>query len=342
MPAAPAPQLLPALPGQFMAQIEAAVDAGPALDACVAGLDPTRFANLFLVGCGGSLFTFAPLRCLLDRSPVPVFAFNSDELVLRRPALLGPASLIIVSSTRGATRETAKAAHLAQAAGAAVIGVTQDPDSIVAAACEHVLLHQGVEAKQVVLAQLGWSLLRAWSAVSDDEFGRAMTALRQSPRAFAEAHREWDEQLGDLARQLHAEPVIYVLGSGPLEGAAQTLAMCYLQEMQTLHAVAISAGEFLHGPFEVITGEVPVILLKGDDVTRPMADRAERFLRQYTRKLWVLDAAELRLSSIDTTARPLIGDLVLGSTVLNRIAEHFASYTGRPLTDRRYMWKVDY
>jgi fructoselysine-6-P-deglycase FrlB-like protein len=342
MPATPTPQLLPALPGQFMAHIEAAVDAGPALDACVAGLDPARFANLFLVGCGGSLFTFAPLRCLLDRSPVPVLAFNSDELVLRRPALLGPASLIIVSSTRGATRETAKAAHLARAAGAAVIGVTQDPDGIVAAACEHVLLHQGVEAKQVVLSQLGWSLLRAWHAVSGDEFGRAMTALRQSPRAFAEAHYEWDEQLGDLARQLHAEPVIYVLGSGPLEGAAQTLAMCYLQEMQKLHAVAVSPGEFLHGPFEVITGEVPVILLKGDDVTRPMADRAERFLRQHTRKLWVLDAAELRLSSVGTSGRPLIGDLVLGSTVLNRIAEHFASCTGRPLTDRRYMWKIDY
>jgi fructoselysine-6-P-deglycase FrlB-like protein len=342
MPPEPAPQLLPALPDHFVARIEAAVDAGPALEACVAGLDPARFANLFLVGCGGSLFSFAPLRGLLDRSGMPVLAFNSDELVLRRPALLGPGSLVIVSSTHGATRETAEAARAARAAGASVIGVTQDPESIVAAACEHVLLHQGVEAKQVVLAQLGWSLLRAGQVVSGEEFGQAMTALRQSPQAFAEAHCEWDGQLAELARQLHHEPVIYVLGSGPLEGAAQTLAMCYLQEMQKLHAVAISAGEFLHGPFEVITGEVPVILLKGDDVTRPMAERAERFLRRYTGKLWVLDAAELTMSSVDRSARPPIGDLVLGSTVLNRIAEHFAACTGRPLTDRRYMWKVDY
>jgi len=342
MPPAPAPQLLPALPGQFIAQIASAIEAGPALDACVAGLDPVRFTNLFLVGCGGSLFAFAPLRGLLDRSGVPVLTFNSDELILRRPALLGPGSLVIVSSTHGATRETAEAARAARAAGASVIGVTQDPDSIVAAACEHVLLHQGVEAKQVVLAQLGWSLLRAWRAASDEQFGGAMTALRQSPPAFAEAHYEWDDRLAELARRLHAEPVIYVLGSGPLEGAAQLLAMCYLQEMQKLHAVAISAGEFMHGPFEVITAEVPVILLKGDDAIRPMADRAERFLRQYTPKLWVLDAAELTMSSVDASARPLVADLVLGSTVLNRIAEHFASCTGRPLTDRRYMWKIDY
>jgi len=342
MPPVTAQQSLPVLSDQFIAQIEAAVDAGPALDAYLTSLDPARFTSVFLVGCGGSLFTFAPLRCLLDRSPVPVFTFNSDELVLRHPARLGPGALVIASSTHGATRETAAAARAARAAGATVIGVTQDPDSIVAAACEHILPHQGVEAKQVVLAQLGWSLLRALGAASDAEFDQAMTALRQSPPAFAQAHYEWDDKLAEMARQLHTEPVLYVLGSGPLEGAAQTLAMCYLQEMLKLHAAAISAGEFLHGPFEVITDEVPVILLNGDDVTRPMADRAERFLRQYTRKLWVLDGAALRLDSVDAPLRPLVSDLVLGSTMLNRIAEHFAAWTGRRLTDRRYMWKIDY
>jgi fructoselysine-6-P-deglycase FrlB-like protein len=337
-----APELLPALPAQFKAQIEAAVENGPALDAYVASLEPARFSSVFLVGCGGSLFAFAPLRCQLDRSPVPVFTFNSDELVLRRPALLGPGSLVIVSSTRGTTKETALAARAARASGATVVGITQDADSIVAAACGHVLLHQGIEAKQVILAQLGWSLLKALGAAPDPEFRQATAALARSPQAFAQAHVEWDDQLAELARALHPEPVIYVLGSGPLEGAAQILAMCYLQEMQKLHAAAISAGEFLHGPFEVITEDVPVILLKGDDATRPMAERAERFLRQYTAKLWVLDAAALQLDGMDSAGRPLVADLVLGSTVLNRIAEHFASWTGRPLTSRRYMWKIDY
>jgi len=337
-----APGLLPLLPASFSTQIEAAVEAGPSLDARFARLEPARFASIFLVGCGGSLFTFAPLRCLLDRSPIPVFTFNSDEFMLRRPTMLGPASLVIVSSTHGATRETAAAARMATAAGATVIGITQDDASIVAAACQHVVLHQGVEAKQIVLAQLGWSLLKTLDSIGDAEYKQAAAALGQSPPAFARAHVEWDSGLSDLAHALHTENMIYVLGSGPLEGAAQTLAMCYLQEMQTLNAAAISAGEFLHGPFEVVTDGTPVILLKGDDVTRPMAERAEQFLRQYTHKLWILDASALELSGVDPENRPLIADLVLGSTVLNRIAEHFASWTGRPLTDRRYMWKIDY
>ena len=256
--------------------------------------------------------------------------------------LLGPTALVIVSSTHGATKETAAAAALARAAGATVIGVTQDAASIVARASEHIVLHQGVEAKQIVLAELGWSLLRALGSADQHECADATAALAASAPGFARAHVEWDERLSSMACTLHTEPVIYVLGSGPLEGAAQTLAMCYLQEMQNLNAVAISAGEFLHGPFEVVTDQTPVVLLKGDDVTRPMADRAERFLRQHTGKLWVLDAADLELPGVTPASRPFLADLVLGSTTLNRIAEHFASWTGRPLTDRRYMWKIEY
>ena len=82
--------------------------------------------------------------------------------------------------------------------------------------------------------------------------------------------------------------------------------------------------------------------LKDDDATRPMADCAERFLRPYTPKLWLFAAAALQLGSLDPSALLLVANLLLGSARLNRIARHFASWTGRPLTDRRYMWKIEY
>lgn len=158
--AAPARELA-AIPADYALKIHAAVDNGDAMDAFVQSAADAGITNVFLVGCGGSLFSFGPLRTILDRSPVPVLAFNSDELVLRRPAALGPGSFVVTSSTRGETAETARAAAAARAAGAVVVGVTQDPNSVVAAECEQVL-HEGMEAKQVLLAQIGWSLLRAW------------------------------------------------------------------------------------------------------------------------------------------------------------------------------------
>jgi fructoselysine-6-P-deglycase FrlB-like protein len=336
---APAQPLAP-LPDDYVPRIRAAVDARERVDTLVQKLAAEGITNVFLVGCGGSLFTFGPLRTLLDRLPLPVFVFNADELLLRRPAALGPGSLVVASSTRGETAETARAAAAARAAGATVVGVTQDPESIVAVECDHVLLHQGIEAKQVLLGQLGWSLLRATGVAPD--YDDAMTALDALPETFLAAIRESEERLDAIAAALHDEPVVYVLGSGPLESAAQTLAVCYLQEMQWKHAVPVGSGEFLHGSFEVVTEEQPVLVLIGEDSTRPMGERVLRFLERYSGKVHVLDAATFSLDGIDAAMRPFIGSVVLASALLGRLAEHFAAWTGHALTERRYMWKVEY
>jgi fructoselysine-6-P-deglycase FrlB-like protein len=73
-----------------------------------------------------------------------------------------------------------------------------------------------------------------------------------------------------------------------------------------------------------------------------MSDCAERFLRQYTPKLLLLDAAALHLGSLDPSAGLPAAHLVVASTRVNGIGEHFASWTGCPLTCRRYQWKIEY
>jgi fructoselysine 6-phosphate deglycase/fructoselysine-6-phosphate deglycase len=120
------------------------------------------------------------------------------------------------------------------------------------------------------------------------------------------------------------------------------MAMCYLQEMQLKHAAAPGSGEFLHGPFEVVTADVPALVITGEHASRPMDERVLAFLRRYTPKVHVLDAKQLLLPGIDSEMRPLVGTLVVGSALLNRLAEHFEAWSGRPLKERRYMWKVDY
>jgi fructoselysine-6-P-deglycase FrlB-like protein len=325
---------------EFVSRIEHAAAQEPDVDALFGSVVSGRTSSIFLVGCGGSLFTHAPLRTILDRSPVPVYTMNSAEFVLRRPAMLDKNSLVIASSSNGATRETARAAELARAVGATVVGITQDPNSVVASQAEHLFLHEGVEAKQVLLAQLGFSILKVLGRAPD--YDRVVRALAASPPAFRYAIDETDESLNAIAQALHQEPVIYVLGSGALEGAAETFAMCYLQEMQLQHAAAIASGEFLHGPFEVVTAEVPVLVITGEHASRQIDERVLAFLHRYTPKVHVLDGKHLALPGIDPEMRPLVGALVVGSALLNRLAEHFEAWSGRPLKERRYMWKVDY
>ncbi|OLT40161.1 hypothetical protein BJF86_04945 [Serinicoccus sp. CNJ-927] len=329
-----------AVPEDFAARIEAALARRPEVEAHVERAVAAGVDNIFLVGCGGSLFGFGPLRVLLDRSPIPCFTVNADELLTRRPAALGARSLVVISSTNGGTAETARAAELATQVGAQILGITQDPASVVGQACPELVLHQGIEAKQVVLALLGWSLLDALGAAP--EHAEAMTALQASPAAFRTAIDEMDADLDRVAAALHAEPVVYVVGSGPLESAADTLAMCYLQEMQWKHAVAVGSGEFLHGPFEMVTEDLPVIVLTGEDTTRPMGERVIRFLERYSDKVHVVDGARLTLPGVPEAMRPFVGTLVMASTIVGRLAEHFEAWSGHALSERRYMWKVDY
>lgn len=262
------------------------------------------------------------------------------SLLTRRPAALGARSFVVISSTNGGTAETARAAAHARDVGATVVGVTQDPMSVVGRACPELVLHEGIEAKQIVLSLIGWSLLRALDAAPDHT--EAMTALQAAPGAFRSAIEEFEVDLDRIAAALHSEPVVYVLGSGALESAANTLAMCYLQEMQWKHAVPVGSGEFLHGPFEMATEDLPVIVLIGEDPTRPMGERVLRFLERYTDKVHVVDGAMLSLPGVPEGMRPFVGTLVVSSTLLGRLAEHFEAWSGHSLKDRRYMWKVDY
>jgi fructoselysine-6-P-deglycase FrlB-like protein len=67
-----------------------------------------------------------------------------------------------------------------------------------------------------------------------------------------------------------------------------------------------------------------------------------RFLETYNRRNYVLDTATLSLPGVDVAMRPLIGGFILSSCLIARLAQQFESFSGRPLTDRRYMWKVAY
>ncbi len=54
---------------------------------------------------------------------------------------------------------------------------------------------------------------------------------------------------------------------------AYVLGVCVLMEMQWMHVSRFIAAEFFHGPFEIVDETVPLILLVGEDPSRPEAER---------------------------------------------------------------------
>jgi fructoselysine 6-phosphate deglycase len=131
------------------------------------------------------------------------------------------------------------------------------------------------------------------------------------------------------------------MGSGANFGIAYWFAICLLMEMQWIHSHAIHAGEYFHGPFEILDKDVPVILLLGLDETRPLEERSLEFTQKYGDRIIVLDAKEFDLKGIAESVKGYIAPLVI-QAVLRQYAEELAKVRNHPLSTRRYMWKVPY
>jgi fructoselysine-6-P-deglycase FrlB-like protein len=301
------------------------------VDECVR----TGLRNVYLVGAGGSLIASFPAFYLLHRMvEIPVFQLQSDEFNFGRPRALGPGSLVIIASYTGTTKETVAAARYAREAGATVFAACRAHSPLAEAAT---LAIEG--GSDILELMAGYALCEALGVELDYAAVRdAFTAL---PAAFRAAVEGAEPKVHDIAVALKDEPITYVLGSGPSHGWAYGLAMCYLQEMQWKHAVSFNAGEFFQGAFEVVREDTPVVLLLGEDPSRPIAERAQRFLDTYTKRAHYLDVRDLDLPGLTAEGRAIVSPLILPK-VIGRLAKHYEAVRGHNLDQRRYMFRTVY
>lgn len=335
------------LPTEHRAGLDIALGQRREIEALAARVVGADLKNIFLTGSGGGLLTHTPVQYLLERGTarVPAFAYSANELIYRNPKALGPGSLVLVASNTGTTPEVVEAAKFARARGATVVSYTRHADSPLALASDTAFSYgddRGVgDPKQTAEALTVLAILRELGEISADDYAAHVRALEALPDALLDAVRQSEHLNHRIAEALKDAPIIYVLGSGPNVGVAYCLSMCYLQEMQWKDAAHFDAAEFLHGAMEVVTEDTAVILYMGEEATRPIDERAKRFLDTYTKKSFVCDARDLALPGIEPAMRPFVSTYALFA-LQSRLAEHFEAVRGHDLKDRRYMFKVDY
>ncbi len=169
-------------------------------------------------------------------------------------------SAVLVVSQSGASPDLVRSASGARAMGATVLALTNAPDSPVEAEAQAtVRIGAGPEravpaTKSVVGAIAGGMALL--SALVPAYAPRAAA----SARAVAALHgRELPQTRALLAALLRASHV-YVIGRDTGFGAAQELAL-KLKECCALHAEAYSSSEVLHGPLQLVTNPLLILIL---------------------------------------------------------------------------------
>ncbi|HEX3003100.1 MAG TPA: SIS domain-containing protein [Angustibacter sp.] len=311
-------------------------------DALAAGVE-----NVHFVGAGGAGILMQPAAALLqNRSTFPTFIDMPAELVVRGAAHLGPRSLVVMPSLSGTTAESVEALDYCHEKGARVMALTGHADTPLADGADVSLVNHAADDTscesfylQSLLVAL--SIMDRRGELADGEYRRVVGELQTMPELLLEAKRTFEPRARTFAEQVQHESYHIITGAGSAWPEAFYYGMCILEEMQWIRTRPVHASDFFHGTLELVEPGVSVILLKGEDASRPLAERVEKFAPQYTDKVWVLDTADVDLPGVSPDVRALVSPAVLAA-LLERVSAHLEVLRDHPLTTRRYYKRVAY
>lgn len=302
--------------------------------------------NVFFASAGGvAILTYPAAKLLQQRSALPVFIERAAELSTTDNANLGEGSLVVFCSVSGTTQEAVETLEFVKAKGARVISFVGNAGTPMDVKSDISITTPTADdtSSETYLLQtliLALALMEARGETADLE--AVWSDLGRIPEALVAAKEAFEPEAARLAEALigRNRPLLFT-GAGGSWYEAWYYAMCILEEMQWIWTRPIHASDFFHGTLELVEEGVAVVLLKGEDAGRPLADRVEAFVPRVGGDLFVVDSRGFALDGISEATRSLVSTVVL-ATVLERLSIHIEARTGHPLTTRRYYKRMDY
>ena len=304
--------------------------------------------HVAFVGCGASSSELYPGYYFLKDAARQLrpFHFTAAEFNNDTPAWVGEDAVIITCSLGGTTPETVQANHVAKELGATVIAVTHAADSPLTKEADHVILH-GFELNYAAkVEKMGYVIALAVELLNQvegyeryDEMMAGFDAIFDLCEKAATSAKGFAAKFG---RDYKDDDIIYFMGSGASQLVAYSSSICLMMEMQWVNSGNFHAGEFFHGPFEIVDKDVPFVLLMNDGKTRSVDARALTFLNRFDAKVTVVDAKDYNLSGVVPGCVATYFNPMLHTAVFRTYAEALAEERQHPLTVRRYMWKLEY
>lgn len=323
---------------QVMEQAKAALEANGGLKQVV------------FVACGGSLASSYPARYLLNQEgSLRVQGYNASEFVNATPKNIDKNSLVIATSTK-ATAETVEALRVAKEKGAVTIGLTGYADSLTAQTAQFYITYYHADEwyqdptlihcnSQGTALKIAFWLLKEYEDYSG--YDKALEAFEKMPVIYGAAYKQVKADAALFAMTYKDDTVWNVMSSGAAWEVSYSDAFCFFQEMQTVHCVPIHSGEYFHGAFETCDRELAILLFKSVGRTRPVDERAERFLNKFAGHHWIIDAAQLGLDQLDESVGEYFNALMM-HPISKQFITAMADVRMHPMSYRRYMWKFDY
>jgi fructoselysine-6-P-deglycase FrlB-like protein len=271
------------------------------------GRELREAAQLYFVGCGGSLATLQTARYLLDgKLDVPIDAMHGYDLIWRRPKRLDREAVAFFASYSGETEDMVAALRFARERGARTVGIVRGGDSTLAREADEVIDYGSAaifEAPVAAMVLVAAGLAEGRSGSGALEF--LANALKEVPAAVEAAVEEEEARAEARAREFLSSRHLYVVGAGPLAPLAYKVALTVVMENIRIGGTWIDASEFRHGPAEALErSQVDALVLLGTDESREMGERALAFLQKHGARTIVMDASSY--PSVHPQLTPLV------------------------------------
>ena len=295
--------------------------------------------TIVFYGSGGSSSAlFSGYWAALKYLKQPVNYLIAPDITSAHPAILDSESVIIGASYSGRTVDTLRAREWLMERKVPMFSITRRADAELAKGATWSMTYESIAlysspAYLTMIMVVELAKLRGEWSPEVEAFEKALEELPALLRKIWEPGRQMAEK---KAAELD-EGKLVVLSAGAATMLGYMFAYDMFGEFLKMHAAFIHAGEFRHGPLEIIRpGEPTMLFLAGNDGSRQITEAGVKFSSGNGAKVVTFDARELAPG-----AHPLLDALVLYNCQL-WLLYYMACRRNIDLDDYKYMHQVPY
>lgn len=233
--------------------------------------------TVVLTGMGSSFYALHPIAIRLGESGIRATMLETSELIYYWPHLLGEHTVVLAVSQSGRSAEILRLLEI-DGGRSSLIAVTNDADSPLAgAAYACVLMGAGPESTVSCKTYLGTLLLldRIAECLAGGQVADVVARSEEVILAVDDYLSRWREHVDEAQICLqHVQHLVFA-GRGPSLAAAYTGALI-IKESARFPAEGMSAAAFRHGPLEMISQRMLLVMFDGDVRTRGLNQRLVR------------------------------------------------------------------
>jgi glutamine---fructose-6-phosphate transaminase (isomerizing) len=241
------------------------------LEDLAARLHRGRFQRIVLTGMGSSFHALHPLNLQLIDHGFTALMVETSELVHYKHQFFGPETLIVAVSQSGRSAEMIRLSEVNRKRSA-VIAVTNTPESPLVKHSTAALFTQAgdefsVSCKTYVTALMALKWLG--DVLCGRDVKQTRSELSHAAPAVAAYLAHWQKYVRSLAASLSDIRHLFFVGRGSSLAAVGTGALI-VKESDHFHAEGMSSAAFRHGPLEMLSREIFVLVFSGDPKTRAL------------------------------------------------------------------------